>query len=136
RAVLGIVFGGPPEDGSDPAEDARVLLDVVQSPLRRKLLGFRYRKRRERLYALIARRWHEVDVSERTLLSLAKQTSPDGLMPELQQQVPHWMFTFTASGTDLLTRSLALIAARPDVRRRVLEEVAAAGPTDDAASVA
>lgn len=135
RAMVGIVFGEAHGEDVAAAEDARVLLDVVQSPLKRKLLGFHYRRRRDRLYAFIERRWQRADAEDGALLSLARRLAPDGPTPELLQQVPHWMFTFTASGTDLLVRTLALIAARPGVRRRVVEEVAAAGPPDDAASV-
>jgi cytochrome P450 len=45
------------------------------------------------------------------------------------------MFTFTGSGTDLLTRTLALVSSREDARRRVLAEVAAAGPPDRAETI-
>ena len=45
------------------------------------------------------------------------------------------MFTFTGSGTDLLTRTLALVTSRAETRRRVLEEIAAAGAPDRAETV-
>jgi cytochrome P450 len=51
--------------------------------------------------------------------------------PEVLEQVPHWMFTFTGSATSLLTRTLALISAYPAVHRRVMAELAAAGPVGD-----
>jgi cytochrome P450 len=41
----------------------------------------------------------------------------------LLQQVPHWMFTFTGSRSDLLIRGLAMIGSRPDVLRRVRDEL-------------
>jgi len=135
RAVLAIVFGASGDDAERAADDARVLLDVVQSPVRRKLLAFRYRRRRERLYDFIARQWRTVDPAALALLSLAKRHAPDGEREELLQQVPHWLFTFTSSGTDLLTRALALICARSHVRRQVQAEVSAAGALDGVASI-
>jgi hypothetical protein len=135
RAMVGIVLGEPPADGSDPADDARVLFDVVQNPVRRKLLGFRYRGRRDRLYALIERRWQEAGDADRTLIALARRTSSGGPSTELFQQVPHWMFTFTGSGSALLTRTLAMITARPAVRERVSAELAAAGPPERAETI-
>jgi cytochrome P450 len=107
---------------------------VVQSPIKRKLMPFRYRGRRERLYALIARRWRDTRDDDETLLALAKREIAEPT-DQMLQQVPHWMFTFTAFGTDLLMRALALITARPAVRTRVIEEVAAAGPPNVAASI-
>jgi hypothetical protein len=134
RAMVGIILGEPPAD-MDPAEDARVLLDYVQSPLKRKLLGWRQRARRERLYALIERRWRESSAGDRTLLGLARRAAVQPT-DALLQQVPHWMFTFTASGTDLLTRALALILARPEARMRVLDEMDRAGPLNEAVTIA
>ena len=126
RAMTGIVLG----EGAGTeraADDVAVLFDVVQSPLRRKLLGFRYRGRRQRLYAAIARCYDSAADGDAMLLALARR-SADGLArDELLHQVPHWMFTFTGSGTDLLARTLALITSRPPVRKRVLDELAATG---------
>ena len=129
QAMVGIVLGNDPAEPGDPAEDVRILFDVVQSPLRRKALGFRYHPRRQRLYARLARAWDAAAAQERlTLVALARSLAPDLPRQQLLEQVPHWMFTFTGSGTDLLTRSLALITARPAVRERVRAEIAAAGP--------
>lgn len=137
RAMTAIVLGsGEADDAPDPAAEAAALFAAVQSPVRRKLLGFRYRPRRDRFYALLARRWEATgEAAAPTLLSLARRTAPDGSREELLQQVPHWMFTFTGSGTDLLTRTLALVTSRAETTRRVLEEIAAAGAPDRAETV-
>lgn len=42
-------------------------------------------------------------------------------------QVPHWLFAFDAAGAATL-RALAIIAARPEVRGRVLAETGQSGP--------
>ena len=74
---------------------------------------------------LIARKWEyrartSEGAQEETLLSLAGHAVPDVDRTTLLQQVPHWMFTFTGSGTDLLTRTLCLISSRDEVLDRVL----------------
>ena len=38
-------------------------------------------------------------------------------------QIPHWMFTFTASGTDLLTLTLGMVASRDGVYEWVRVDV-------------
>src|SRR6266567_6473056 len=58
RAMVKIVLGNVAAEW-DPAGDVTVLFGVVQSPLRRKLLAFWYRKRRGRLYELLARKWEQ-----------------------------------------------------------------------------
>jgi cytochrome P450 len=68
-------------------------------------------------------------------VGLARGASGAGDVETLLQQVPHWMFTFTGSGADLLSRGLALIGSRPDTLARVRAELAAAGPLDDPASI-
>ena len=45
------------------------------------------------------------------------------------------MFTFTGSGTDLLTRTLAMVGSRPEVGEKVRQEIAAAGALDQANSI-
>lgn len=137
RAMVRIVIGDVPAGGPDPAADVTSLFNAVQSPLRRKLLAFLYRRRRARLYALLGSTWDRApDVAtERTLLSLARQSAPAADRETLLEQVPHWMFTFTGSGADLLTRTLALVTSRADVHARVREEIGAAGPADRAETV-
>ncbi|MCI0434440.1 MAG: cytochrome P450 [Gemmatimonadetes bacterium] len=135
RAMSGIVLGDAADD-SDAATDVTVLFGVVASPIRRKLFASRYTGRRNRFRALLARCWESSAADAPTLIALARNTAADADQETLLQQVPHWMFTFTGSGTDLLTRTLAMITARPAVLRRVRDEMAAAGPLDQAESYA
>lgn len=130
RAMVGIVLGRETTGEPHAADDVRILFGVVSSPLRRKLLGPLYRSRRKRLYVQLERRWQESSDDEPTLIALARRHAPDAPLKQLLEQVPHWMFTFTGSGTDLLTRTLALITSRPEVHRRVLAELTAAGPLE------
>jgi cytochrome P450 len=134
RAMVGIVLGRA-DPGDDVAGDVTRLMAVVQSPLRRKLLGFWYARLREKLYASLERHWEASGDRDLTLLGLARRAAPESSRRELLEQVPHWMFTFTGSGTDLLTRTLAVIVSRSEVRRRVVDEIKAAGPLDRADSI-
>lgn len=138
RAMVKIVLGDLPAGESDPAADVRVLFDVVQSPLRRKFLAFWYRRRRERLYEMLAKHLERSAPSENeeTLLSLAKAAAPGVDRDTVLQQVPHWMFTFTGSGSDLLTRTIALVTSRPAVHAKVLQELRDAGAPDKAETIA
>ena len=107
----------------------------MQSPLRRRFAGGGGRALRERFYVDLRR---ALQATPPTILSLAAAARQFGelIEPEtLLQQVPHWMFTFPGSGTDLLVRTLALICARPDVQQRALQEVRDAGPLDDPRSI-
>lgn len=127
RAMVKIVLGDV-SPRLDPAGDITKLFAIVQSPIKRKLVGFMHHARRERLYDLIARKWEYLAESaegakEETLLALAAHTTSDAGRLTLLQQVPHWMFTFTGSGTDLLTRALCLISSRPEVHARVVDEI-------------
>jgi cytochrome P450 len=45
------------------------------------------------------------------------------------------MFTFTGSGADLLIRGLALVGSRPEVLRRVRDELSAGGKLEDPVSI-
>ncbi len=131
RAMLGIVLGERGEADADLPGEIHALFGAVQSPLRRKLLGGRYRKRRERLYAALAERWAKTTGDDPSLLGRAARLAPlETGRPDTQElldQVPHWMFTFTGSGTDLLHRTLAVLAARVDAQARVRAEIASAG---------
>ncbi|HKJ02648.1 MAG TPA: hypothetical protein VJ997_09340 [Longimicrobiales bacterium] len=135
RVMTAVVLGGTPGSAPhvpDAAEDVTTLFDVVQSPVRRKLFGRFYRGRRRRLYDLLRLRWRQADPSAPTLLGAARAHVPEAEEQTLLEQMPHWMFTFTGSGTDLLTRTLALVTARPETRRRVMEECARIGAVDGA----
>lgn len=139
RAAMALVMArivlGPDDAARVAADDARVLFDVVQSPLRRRLLGWYYRRRRTRFFATLEQYWDAAASGDTTLIARARGIAADADTGELLDQVPHWMFTFTGSGTDLLTRTLALIAARPAIRDRILNEIADAAPLDTAAAV-
>ena len=131
RANRAIVFG----DGIAPdhiSEDVRTLFSYVQNPVKRILLGWRAAQRRERLYEDLGQLWQQTTESDEPSLIAAAHRYADGLTTEETiQQIPHWMFTFTGSGTDFLVRALALVASRPEVRTRARDEIAAAGPLDD-----
>ena len=134
RAMVKIVLGDAP--GADPAKDVSVLFGVVQSPIKRKLLGFLYKGRKKRFYQLLGRRWDgSASTSEETLLAVARKNAPGLDRDTLLQQIPHWMFTFTGSGSDLLARTLMLVTSRPDVHKHVLDEIRAVGPSDQADTV-
>src|SRR3712207_4550886 len=45
------------------------------------------------------------------------------------------MFTFTGSGTDLLARTLALVASRPTVRAHILREIAEHGALEEPTTI-
>jgi len=130
RVMLGVVF-----DGVAPAglpHDVDTLMGVVQSPLRRRLLGWRYRSLKRHFYETLRR---QRSAAPAPSLVASGLVSEDARPDETIEQIPHWMFTFTGSGTDLLTRTLALVGSRTDVAERVVAEIAAAGPLDDAATI-
>jgi cytochrome P450 len=116
--------------------DIRELFGLVQSPVKRKLQGSRGRRRVAALYDSLREAWHSADRAAATsLLGMARGAGGSENVETLLQQVPHWMFTFTGSGADLLSRGLALIGSRPDALARARNEIASAGPLDDPASI-
>lgn len=126
-AMLGVVFGGAP---AHLVQDVQVLFSYVQSPLKRRVLGQRQRSRLDRFYATIQQMWEKNDQSQiPSLMAKACRLTQGGDFDsdDLLQQVPHWMFTFTGSGTDLITRTLAMVGSRPEVGKKVGEEIAGAG---------
>ncbi|HEU0020251.1 MAG TPA: cytochrome P450 [Dehalococcoidia bacterium] len=135
--MLGVVFG----EGESPAhlaEDIQVLFGYVTSPIRRILLGWRERSRRARFYGALAELWsNRQDSDHPSLLTTAHQIAPEGnhRQEELLNQIPHWMFTFTGSGTDLLSRTLAMVSSRPDVRDKLTDEIAGAGSIEQADNI-
>lgn len=135
RAMLAIVFG----EGVAPerlADEIRALFGLVQNPVKRKLAGGRGKRRVGALYESLRQAWRDGEGAAGTsLLGLARQARGSESVETLLQQIPHWMFTFTGSGSDLLTRGLALIGSRADVLGRVRGELGAAGPLDAPASI-
>jgi cytochrome P450 len=109
-------------------DDVQELFALVQSPLRRRFAGARGRELRTRFYQDLRAAWNATRASDdETLLGSAHQYASLLEEEDALHQVPHWMFTFPGSGTDLLVRSLCLIAARPAVRARALHEITTAG---------
>jgi cytochrome P450 len=126
RVMLRVVLG----KGADPAlaGDIDALMGVVGSPPRRWALGWRSRGRRARFYrALHVRR----EAAPATSLLGYAGTSEELDSVEAIEQVPHWMFPFTGSASDLLIRAIALAGSRPAVVERIAAECAGAGSLDD-----
>jgi cytochrome P450 len=137
RAMENIVLGGAPGN-AHPATDVATLFDVVQSPVKRALLGFLYKSKREQLYSMLSGKWDAALTEHQpspNLLSLAAHSAPNVDRQTLLQQIPHWMFTFTGSGTDLLTRTLVLVSSRPEALEKLVDEVRSAGDLTKADSV-
>jgi cytochrome P450 len=135
--MLGVVFG----EGQAPArlaDDIQVLFGYVTNPVRRILLGWRQRSRRKRFYESLAELWRSrQDPGSPGLMTAARRIAPEGnhSQEELLNQIPHWMFTFPGSGTDLLYRTLAMVCSRPEVRNRATGEIAGAGPIERAENI-
>ena len=136
RAMLGIVFG-PGTAPPSLADDVTRLFGYVQSPVKRRLLAPLARRRRTRFYDDLRRACVAAEASDApSLVALARRYGGGLSEAELVEQVPHWMFTFPGSGTDLLVRTLALVCAHPEARSTALAELAEAGiPVSDAAAV-
>lgn len=136
RAMLAIVFG-PGVAPASLADDVTRVFGYVQSPLKRRLLAPLARRRRARFYADLRRAYAAAEASGATsLVTLARRQDARVGETELVEQVPHWMFTFPGSGTDLLTRTLALVGAHREAWGIARAELARAGvPVTDAATV-
>jgi len=135
RTMLAIVFGGsaPPR----LVDDIEQLFQLVQNPIKRVLTAPWAYLRRARFYNALRTLWMAPGTDATpSLLRIARRGAAELDSTELLEQIPHWMFTFTGSGTDLLTRALALISSDPAVRVRVLAEIRAARPFDDGCNVA
>jgi cytochrome P450 len=131
EAMLGIVLGeGAP---ARMAQDVQAVFAAVPKPLSRLLKGRKLEGRRRRLYEDLRAQWNRENIGP-CLLADARAHHPEPTQ-EMLEQIPHWMFTFSDSGTDLVARTLAMIRARPDVARKVRAEVASAGPLDRVPSV-
>lgn len=132
RSMLGIVFGGKAPPGI--ADDVDELFAMVQSPVKRLLFGWAAGRRRTRVYDALRTLWRDpAAVRTASLLGMAHRSAAalPTAMDEtvLLEQFPHWMFTFTGSGTDLVARTLTLILSDAAVRQRVEQEIADAGGT-------
>ena len=118
------------------AEDVQTLFAHIQSPVRRILLGWAVAGRRKRFYDTLGLLWRESTESGAPSLIAAARGVAAGndrhSQAELLQQIPHWMFTFTGSGADLLARTLGMVASRDDVYERVRAEATEHGSTGGA----
>lgn len=135
RTMLAVIFAGsaPPR----LADDIQKLFQVVQNPVKRVLTAPWAYLRRASFYDGLRALWKAQDAAGNpSLLRMARQAAAQLDSTELVEQIPHWMFTFTGSAADLLTRALALISSAPAVRTRVLAELQAAGPLDDGGNFA
>jgi len=138
--MLSVVVG---EKDASPAllADFQILYDNMN--MRNVFLGRDDAERRQRFYAELARLWRQsTEESDGSAPLLSCGRAAQRLVSDYDfdeeiflNQIPHWMFTFIGSGTDLLARTLALITSRPAIHARALSEVEAAGPLDRPTSV-
>jgi cytochrome P450 len=128
--MLGVVFGS--DTNSDLPDQVEELMTYVYNPGKRAVLGRFSTRRKRSFYDMLRRLWASPGTD--CLVSSFRATDAEAT-PENLEQIPHWMFTFTGSGADLLARTIALIGSRPEVRDRVLREIAQAGPLDDAETI-
>jgi cytochrome P450 len=130
RTMLAIVFG----EGRVPERliaDVQALMSFVLNPVKRRVLGIVGRRRRARFYDALREAWRQATPSgPPSLLTMARRVVGDIPDEQVVEQIPHWMFTFTGSGTDLLVRTLALATSHPAALERARAELAAAGPLD------
>ncbi len=133
QVMLTVVFGKD-QAPAHLIEDIQELFSEVNA--KTALLGSRKKALRDRFKEELRRLWQRgADMGEPALLARAHEAaasveSPHASEEVLVDQIPHWMFTFTNSGSDLLHRSLAMIAARPDTLAAVRREIAAVGALD------
>ncbi|WP_419863151.1 cytochrome P450 [Candidatus Poriferisodalis sp.] len=142
RETMRTVVFGPSGIETRLLDDLEVLMRHVRSPVRRVLLGWCQRGRRRRFYAALRKRWGAGPAAgspgliDRAMVAAASEKFGAYGEDDLLQQVPHWMFTFTGSGTDLLVRTLGVLGARDDAYERVRAEMIEHDVTTDAAAVA
>lgn len=131
RVMLRVVFGGAAP--AELTEDVEQLFALVQSPLKRVLKAPWAYWRRARFYRLLRVACSAGNIAgDPSLRQRAEGCTAQLDSSELIEQVPHWMFTFTGSGTDLLTRTLAMITSVPAVHHRALADMKAMGPRVEA----
>ena len=135
-----VVFGS----GSTQArllDDVDQLNRYVLNPGRRMLFGWRQAGRRRRFYSALRTRWAAGPAADGpSLVDRARVLASNGDYSEedredLVQQIPHWMFTFTGSGTDLLARTLGVLGSRDDAYARVRAEMVEHDLANDASAV-
>jgi cytochrome P450 len=127
RSMLGVVFGG--EAPPSLVQEIETLFGYVQSPVKRVLCAPYAYWKRARLYGALRQLWQEQNKSAGpSLLHMAGRSAATLDDAELLEQVPHWMFTFTGSATDLVTRTLTLISSYPSAQVRAMAELESAGP--------
>jgi cytochrome P450 len=134
EVMLQVVLGAkaPPR----MVADIQTLFSLVQSPLKRRLFRRRGERIRKRFFTDLRGLWRNQNGARpSTLLGFARELGGTLEEEEVLHQVPHWMFTFTGSGTDLLLRGLALVGSRPACRERALLEIASAGFPDGSGSL-
>ncbi len=135
RTMLAVVFGGG-QASPELAADVQALFALVQNPLKRALIAPWAKRRRRRFYATLRRLWRDpANLGSPSLFGIAHRLDAGMDEMELLEQVPHWMFTFTGSGTDLLARTLALVLSDADAQVHARTEVAEAGAIEDPATV-
>jgi hypothetical protein len=131
RAMLGVVFGGTAS--VELTKDIEQLFSLVQNPLMRMLTAPWAYWRRARFYrSLHAACGTGNGVGDPSLRQEIEGCASQLDLGERIEQVPHWMFTFIGSGTDLLTRTLALITSNPAVHQRAQAYMEAMGPSVEA----
>ena len=124
RTMLAVDFGvGVAPDHI--AADLEYLAGLVQNPLRRMLLGSFAGGRRRRLRAALATMWSSAASGTPSLLKRAREAPRLG-DDELLDQVPHWMFTFVGSATDLLAHAMWLALSHEPTRAALVAEIATA----------
>ena len=131
RVMLAVDFGGTAPDSL--ATDVDRLFGLVQNPLKRVLLGRINSRRKRRFYDELRVQWDEASAD--SLVGIAR-ASGAGPSAETLEQIPHWMFPFTTSGSELAARTLALVGSRPGALERVRSEIDEASSLDDPDAVA
>nr|BFF18433.1 hypothetical protein GCM10025730_19540 [Promicromonospora thailandica] len=117
EVVLEIVFGAP-------ARGDHELVDLLNT-LRGHANWSVFHPRDDDLRQELARRLeYRTGAAEPGTLAAAARAAGAATAPG---QVPHWLFAFDAAGAATL-RALAVVAARPEVRARLLAESADPGP--------
>jgi len=137
QVMEAIVFGGDVPEGTWRL--SHQAFAAVQSPVKRMLRKRTFAKTVRTLHDTLVERWRATQenagVGATGLLAHACPAEKDLSDTEVVDQIPHWMFTFTASGADLLARTLGMVQSRPKLLRSVREEVETAGASEGGSGV-